>query len=266
MDSNPLASESLCRRKHYTVTVPCDLIIPAFNEVENIDALFDELDPLREAGVIHSIILADNGSTDGTADAAKKRGAVVVCEPRRGYGMACLKALEWIEQQDSQSDIIAFLDADLSDDASALPDLLAPIESGDADITIGSRVRKSHPGALNFVQRFGNRLACSLIALFTGRRYSDLGPFRAVTREALKRLNMADRTWGWTVEMQMKAAMLDIPVIEVDVPYRRRRHGRSKISGTVRGVITAGSKIIITIFALRLRRRSIRATAATRCH
>lgn len=260
-----MASESSCRLKHYTVTVPCDLIIPAFNEVENIDALFDELDPLRESGIIRHIILADNGSTDGTGEAAQKRGAVVVREPRRGYGMACLKALAWIESQEHPPDHIVFLDADLSDDATALPDLLKPLQDGEASIVIGSRVKKAIPGALNFVQRFGNHLACTLMAIFTGRRYSDLGPFRAVTREALQRLHMADRTWGWTVEMQMKAAMLDIPVIEVDVPYRRRRHGRSKISGTVRGVITAGSKIIITIFLLRLRRRSIRA-AAIRCH
>jgi len=240
-----------------------DLVIPAFNEVENIDALFDELQPLRDAGVVRTIILADNGSTDGTGDAAAKRGAVVVHEPQRGYGAACLRALKWIEDSgEPVPGIIAFIDADLSDDATALPELLTPLQDGEAAIVIGARVRKALPGALNFVQRFGNRLACTLIAICTGRRYSDLGPFRAATADAMRRLRMADRTWGWTVEMQMKAALLDLTVAEVDVPYRRRRHGRSKISGTVRGVLAAGTKIIVTIVALRLRARAIRRAAA----
>ncbi|MCZ6835537.1 MAG: glycosyltransferase family 2 protein [Planctomycetota bacterium] len=242
--------------------MPCDLIIPAYNEIENIDALFDELKPLRESGVVRHVVMADNGSTDGTGEAAQKYGAIVVQETRRGYGAACLAALAWIEQQgEPYPGVIAFLDADLSDDATALPDLLKPLESGEAQIVIGSRVKKAIPGALNFVQRFGNRLACTLMAIFSGRRYTDLGPFRALTYEALGRLNMADQTWGWTVEMQMKAALLDIPVVEVDVPYRKRRQGKSKISGTFKGVITAGSTIIITIFALWLQRGAIRAQA-----
>lgn len=241
----------------------CDLIIPAYNELENIEALFDELDSLSEAGVIRHIILTDNNSTDGTADAAKIRGAIVVHEPKRGYGAACLKALEWIKDQGQPNEggVIVFLDADLSDDASALPRLLAPIESGAADITIGCRVKHAEPGALNFVQRFGNSLACHLMWVLGGRHYHDLGPFRAIRSETLAKLNMADRTWGWTVEMQMKAALLDIAVTEVDVPYRCRRHGRSKISGTIRGVIGAGTKIITTIFALWWRKKAIIAAA-----
>ena len=240
--------------------MPIDLIIPALNERPNIDPLFDALVPLQEE--IRHLILADNGSTDGTAEAAAARGAVVVCEPRRGYGAACLAALDWIERQPSAPAIVAFLDADLADDPSQLPALLEPIRSGRAEIVIGSRVRYAEPGAINFVQRFGNRLACTLMAILGGRRYSDLGPFRAVSWAALRRLSMADRTWGWTVELQMKAALLDIATIEIDVPYRPRPHGKSKISGTVGGVIRAGSKIILTIIALWLQRSAIRVAGA----
>ncbi|MDY7107529.1 MAG: glycosyltransferase family 2 protein [Planctomycetota bacterium] len=240
-----------------------DFIIPALNERENIDALFDALQKVRAEGgggvALRHIVLADNGSTDGTAEQAAARGATVVHEPRRGYGAACLKAVDWFDGQEAPPDVIAFLDADLSDDPAALPTLLAPLARGEAEIVIGCRVKLAEPGALSFVQRFGNNLACALMALLTGRRYRDLGPFRAITWPALKRLAMADRTWGWTVEMQMKAAMLEMPVAEVDVPYRRRREGRSKISGTLRGIITAGYKIIITIIALRLQRRRLAA-------
>ena len=130
--------------------------------------------------------------------------------------------------------------------------MLAPIRDGHAAITIGSRVACAEPGALNVVQRFGNALACTMMWALTGRRYRDLGPFRAVRADVLDQLQMADPTWGWTVELQMKAALLRIPVVEIDVPYRRRHSGRSKISGTLRGIVTAGSKIIVTILALRL--------------
>ncbi|MHC4947930.1 MAG: glycosyltransferase family 2 protein [Planctomycetota bacterium] len=235
-----------------------DLVIPAFNEAMNIDALFDALDPLR-AGVLRRVVLADNGSDDGTAAAAAARGAVVVHEPRRGYGAACLRALEHVRRE--PPDVVAFLDADLADDPARLPDLLSALEDGSARIAIGSRVRLAEPRALSTVQRFGNALACGLMALLAGRRYRDLGPMRAVAWPDLERLAMADRTWGWTVEMQMKAALLDMPVVEVDVPYRRRRGGRSKISGTVSGVLRAGTKILLTIVALRLRRRGIVAAA-----
>ena len=227
----------------------CDLIIPAFNELAGIDPLFDALEPLRGTVLRHNV-LADNGSTDGTPDAAARRGATVVHEPRRGYGAACLRALRWIDDLDEPPRIVAFLDADLSDDPAALATVLAPIEQGRAELVIGSRVRRADPGALSFVQRFGNGLACLLMWLTTGRRYHDLGPLRAVRYDTLKRLDMADPTWGWTVEMQAKAALAGIPSIEVDVPYRRRAHGRSKISGTVRGVVTAGTKIIVTIFVI----------------
>lgn len=232
----------------------CDLIIPAVDEAANIDRLFDALEPLR-GGVLRHVVLADNGSTDRTPEAAARRGAVVVREPKRGYGAACLKALKWIGDLDEPPEIVAFLDADLSDDPAALPAVLAPIEQGRAELVIGSRVKRAEPGALKLVQRFGNALACLLIRITTGKRYHDLGPLRAVRFDTLQRLEMADRTWGWTVEMQVKAALAGVPTVEVDVPYRRRAHGRSKISGTVRGVVAAGTRIIYTIIALWWRHR-----------
>lgn len=229
--------------------VQCDLVIPALNEEPNIDALFDALAPLK-GDPIRRVILADNGSSDGTAAAAAARGAIVVSEPSRGYGAACLKALQWIERQATPPDVVAFLDADLSDDPAALELLLEPIRAGHAEIVIGSRVRMAEPGALSPAQRVGNRIACLLIRMLTGRRYTDLGPFRALRWSTLQRLQMSDRTWGWTVEMQLKAALQRIPTEEVDVPYRPRAAGRSKISGNVRGAVAAGAKIIVTIVGL----------------
>lgn len=237
----------------------CDLVIPAFNESINIDPLFDELEPHR--GLIRHIVVGDNGSTDDTAAKCESRGAIVVHEPQRGYGAACLKALAWIAAQPEQADAIVFLDADLSDDPAELERLFEPIAAGRAEIVIGSRVRRAAPGALNAPQRFGGWLACTLMRLSTGRRYTDLGPFRAITPGALDRLHMADRTWGWTVEMQMKAALLGMPVEEVDVAYRKRRAGKSKISGTLRGIWAAGWKILSTIAILWWNRRAIRAQA-----
>ncbi|MHC4416533.1 MAG: glycosyltransferase family 2 protein [Planctomycetota bacterium] len=235
----------------------CDLVIPALNEASNIDALFDALEPLRGT-ILRHIVLADNGSTDSTADRAAARGAVVVHEPARGYGAACLQAIEWLAEQDTPPETVAFLDADLSDDPAALPALLAPIEQGRAQLVIGSRPRRAAPGALTFGQRVGNRLACRLMAMLTGRRYRDLGPFRALRWSTLERLQMTDRTWGWTIEMQTKAALLGIPTLEVDVPYRRRASGRSKISGSLRGAAAAGTKIIWTIISVWWRNRKIR--------
>lgn len=240
----------------------CDLVIPALDERANVDDLFAALAPYRGV-VIRRIVLADNGSTDGTAEAAGAHGAIVVREPRRGYGGACLKAIEWIADAPDPPDVLAFLDADLSDDPSAVPDVVEPIRRGEAEFVIGSRVRLADRGALTHVQRGGNRLACALMAVLAGGRYTDLGPLRAIRWPVLEGLAMADRTWGWTVEMQMKAAIVGIRTVEVDVPYRARSAGRSTISGTYRGAFGAGWKIIATILMLWWRRNRIAARYQT---
>ena len=231
-----------------------DLIIPARNEQTNIGPLFDAL----PRTYFRHVIVANNGSTDRTAQLAAARGAVVVSEPTPGYGGACLAALAWIEGLGDPPEQVAFLDGDLSDDPARLPQLGAAIEADEADLVIGSRTRLAEPGALSAAQRFGNRLACALIRLLTGRRYTDLGPMRVVRYESLKRLNMTDRTWGWTVEMQYKAAILPLRTAEIDVPYRRRRSGRSKISGSIIGSIRAGRSIIVTILSLWWRQKKSR--------
>lgn len=226
--------------------VTVDLIIPARNEEANIGALLAALP--RE--ILRHVIVADNGSTDQTAKLARDNGAVVVHEPQRGYGAACLAGLEWIAAQKKPPDAVAFLDADLADDPAQLPALIAPIATGEADLVIGSRRRLAQPGALTSTQRFGNALACWLIRLITGHRYSDLGPMRVIRWSSLRILAMSDRTWGWTVEMQFKAATRGLRAVEIDVPYRCRNAGQSKISGSWVGSIRAGWKIIATIATL----------------
>ena len=223
-----------------------DLIIPARNEEVNIGALLAAL----PQETLRHVIVADNASTDQTAKLARDGGAVVVHEPQRGYGAACLAGLAWISALDHAPDAVAFIDADLADDPAQLPKLCAPIATGEADLVIGSRRRLAEPGALTSSQRFGNALACGLIRLVTGRRYRDLGPLRVVRWSSLQTLAMTDRTWGWTVEMQFKAATRGLRTVEIDVPYRCRNAGQSKISGSWIGSIRAGWKIITTIATL----------------
>ncbi len=225
-----------------------DLIIPARNEQSNIPALFEQI----PTTLFRHIILADNGSSDRTADLARDRGAIIVHESQPGYGAACLAALKWIADQGHASApaAVAFLDADLSDDPSQLPKLCEPILENRADLVIGTRARLADPGALDPHQRFGNWLACKLIALTTRKRYRDLGPMRIINYQSLQQLNMQDRTWGWTVEMQFKAARQNMNVVEIDVRYRKRRSGKSKISGSLIGSAKAGFKIIGTILTL----------------
>ncbi|MEZ6193831.1 MAG: glycosyltransferase family 2 protein [Phycisphaerales bacterium] len=225
-----------------------DLIVPARNEETNIVALMAAL----PAGFFRHVIVADNGSTDRTAALAREHGAIVVHEAQPGYGAACLAGLKWIGElgEDQSPDMVAFLDADLADDPGELPKLCEPVISGRADMVIGTRVNLAEPGALDPHQKFGNWLACRLIGLTAGKRYKDLGPMRVVRWDCMQRLAMCDRTWGWTVEMQFKAARLGMRVTEIDVPYRKRRSGKSKISGSLIGSARAGTKIIVTIFAL----------------
>jgi glycosyltransferase involved in cell wall biosynthesis len=187
--------------------------------------------------------VVDNGSRDGTAAVARAAGARVVWEPRRGYGQACLAGIEAA----GGADILVFLDADHSDDASQLDALLAPILAGTADMVMGSRqLGRRAPGAQPWHAVLGTRLSVVLMNLLVGTRATDLGPFRAITADGLRRLGMQDRTFGWTVEMQLKAARRGLRVEEVPVDYRPRI-GRSKVSGTVSGSLRAGAKILGTI-------------------
>lgn len=224
-----------------------DVVIPALNEEGNMAALLSALTGTGSQAGWRHVVVCDNGSTDGTAAAARAGGAVVVSEGQRGYGAACLAGLRWIAQQATAPDAVAFVDADLSDDPATLPRLVATMQTQAADLVLGSRRRWAEAGALDPHQRFGNALACVLLQWTTGHRYTDLGPMRVVRWSAMQRMRMADRTWGWTVEMQFKAVKLGLRVVEVDVPYRRRRSGRSKISGSLVGSVRAGTTIISTI-------------------
>ena len=220
-----------------------DAVIPALDEEVSLGAVLDAI----PSPLVRRVIVADNGSRDGTARVARARGAHVVLEPRRGYGAACLRALEAL--QSDPPEVVLFLDADGSDDPSEAPELLRPILEGRADLVIGSRVLgRAERGALTPHARFGNWLATRLLRALYGARYTDLGPFRAIRYGALQSLGMKDRDFGWTVEMQVRAARRGLRHMEVPVRYRRRV-GRSKISGTVGGSVRAGVKILATVFA-----------------
>lgn len=216
------------------------VIIPALNEATTIAGVILSI----PGNTVTEVIVADNGSTDATALEAETVGARVVHVPRRGYGSACLAALAIVPN----AQVVVFLDGDGSDDPSELPRLLEPILSGRSDLVIGARVSdRAEPGSITLAQRLGNALATSLIHWIYGVRFTDLGPFRVITREALDRIQMEDPDYGWTVEMQIKAARLGLRCEEVPVTYRRRAGGQSKVSGTLRGVVGAGIKILWTI-------------------
>jgi glycosyltransferase involved in cell wall biosynthesis len=216
------------------------VIIPALNEAASIGRVLDAI----PRDLVSERLVVDNGSTDETARVAGEHGARVLAEPERGYGAACLRGIAAV----SSPDVVVFLDGDFSDHPEELPLLLEPIRSGAADLVIGSRTRKPEARAALLPQaRFGNWLACRLMALFFGAHHTDLGPFRAITALALARLAMRDRDFGWTIEMQVKAARAGLRVVEVPVSYRKRI-GQSKVSGTVLGSVRAGVKILIVIF------------------
>jgi glycosyltransferase involved in cell wall biosynthesis len=224
------------------VTAPIvDVVIPALNEERAIGRVLDEVPKDR----VRTIVVCDNGSTDHTREVAEEHGAVVVREEERGYGAACLRALAHLRHD--PPDIVVFLDADYSDHPDELPSLVEPIAAGRADMVIGSRaLGRAERGSLTIQQRVGNRIAATVLTRLYGANATDLGPFRAIRWRSLERLRMRDRNYGWTVEMQIKAARLGLRVEEVPVSYRVRI-GDSKVSGTLRGTIGASRKIIWTL-------------------
>lgn len=217
------------------------VIIPALNEEQSIAHVVCSL-----PSTVSEIVVVDNGSNDRTSDVARAAGAIVLREVRRGYGYACLTGIAFALQ--SKPDVIAFVDGDLSDYPEELSRILGPIEHDGMDLVIGSRmIGKREDGAMLPQAIFGNWLASALIKLFWGYRFTDLGPFRAVRVDALERMNMTDPTFGWTVEMQIKAAKLKMKCTEVPVRYRKRI-GASKVTGTFSGTVSASVKILFTIF------------------
>ena len=225
-----------------------DALIPALDEEDAIGPVVEGLTALG----LRRIVVVDNGSTDATAHRAQRAGAEVVSESRRGYGQACLTGLAYLGAD--PPDVVVFLDGDGADDPEDLPALLAPIRSGQAEFVVGSRVLgESENGALTPVQVFGNWLSCRLVKLAFGADFTDLGPFRAIRWSSLISLHMVDRDFGWTVEMQAKAARRGLKCQEIPVRSRRRLAGQSKISGTIRGSFKAGTKILYTIGKVALR-------------
>ncbi|MDG2303360.1 MAG: glycosyltransferase family 2 protein [Candidatus Binatia bacterium] len=239
--ANPAEEPSSLRR--------VGVVVPARDEADGLALLIPAL-----AGFgLGQLVIADNASSDGTGTVARGLGADVVREEQLGYGAACVAALGALR---ADIEIVVFLDADLADDPEQLPRLVAPIQAGEADLVIGCRPPELRArGAMTPPQAFGNRLATWLIRLLWSHAYTDLGPFRAIRRSSLEQLDMADRRFGWTVEMQVRALQEGLGVQEVEVPYRARAHGLSKISGTAAGVARAGGSILYTIGRLWLAER-----------
>tara|TARA_R110001632_G_scaffold26776_1_gene72134 strand:- start:937 stop:1626 length:690 start_codon:yes stop_codon:yes gene_type:complete len=219
------------------------VIIPAFNEADSIAHVINEIPK-----TVSEVIVVNNNSTDDTVKNAEKAGATVLSETRKGYGYACLKGLDYIAAKSKQPDIIVFIDGDYSDYPEELDKIVAPILENDIDFVVGARTKSlREEGSMTPQQVFGNWLATFLMSLFFGAKFTDLGPFRAIKYEKLKELNMEDKTYGWTVEMQLKVLKKKMTYTEVPVRYKRRI-GISKVSGTVKGSIFAGIKILGWIF------------------
>jgi glycosyltransferase involved in cell wall biosynthesis len=220
------------------------VIIPAFNEEDSIGKVLHDIPKY----LVNEIVVVNNNSTDSTAKVAAENGAIVLHENIQGYGAACLKGINYLKEKQNKPDIIVFMDADYSDFPQELALVIQPILDKKADLVIGSRALGNREnGSMTIPQIFGNWLATNLMYLFYKAKYTDLGPFRAITWEALEALKMEDKNYGWTVEMQIKAAKLKINATEVAVNYRNRI-GVSKVSGTVKGTIMAGYKILFTLF------------------
>ncbi len=221
-----------------------DVIIPVYNEADSIAYVIRDI----PKDLVRHIIVCNNNSTDDTPDIARRSGAIVVDAPARGYGNACLKGIAYIAGQNIKPDIVVFLDGDYSDYPGQLPEVVAPIILENFDMVIGSRaLGKMEQGSMMPQQIFGNWLATRLIKIFFGYTFTDLGPFRAIRYDRLLELQMTDKTYGWTVEMQVKAAKKGFRCKEVAVDYKKRI-GESKVSGTIKGTILAGYKILWTIF------------------
>ena len=220
-----------------------DVIIPVFNEEASIGLVIDDI-----PSFVRYVVVANNGSTDATAKVAESHGAIVVTETQKGYGSACLCGIRYLKSLSKQPDVVVFLDGDYSDYPSQMGDVIAPLVNEDVDLVIGSRaLGQREAGSMTPPQIFGNWLSTTLIRWLYGYSFTDLGPFRGITWEALERLEMKDKTYGWTVEMQVKAANLKMKTAEVPVDYKKRI-GVSKISGTVKGTFLAGYKILATIY------------------
>jgi len=217
------------------------VIIPALNEEENIRDVIINLPDF-----VDYIIVADNGSSDMTADIARANNAIIVFEPEKGYGSACLKAIEYLK--DVKPDIVVFTSGDRSDDPALMESLIKPLINGH-ELSIGVRKKELvEKNAMSFTQRWGNWLAVRLIYLVWRKKFSDLGPYRAIMWESLLSLNMCDKDFGWTIEMQIKAARLKMKYIEVPVSYKKRIAGKPKIAGTISGTLKASHKILWWIF------------------
>jgi len=218
------------------------VIIPALNEEEPIAGVMREV---AAAKIPSEIIVVDNGSTDQTAYRARAAGAKVVAEPKHGYGRACIAGTRALSPE---CDIVVFLDGDGSDRPEFMKQLVDPIAHGTHDFVIGSRTRgQREPGSMNFQQILAGRIAGLILRLLYGVRYTDMCPFRAIRRDALERLGMREQTYGWNLEMQMKAARARLRILEIPVNHRRRAGGTSKVSGTLRGTFVAGVRIIATL-------------------
>lgn len=220
-----------------------NVIIPAFNEEDSIANVIKDI-----PSIVDEIIVISNNSTDNTIENAKKAGATVLSEEQKGYGFACLKGMDYIAKKDVKPDIIVFLDGDYSDYPEQLTEIVAPIINKNIDFVLGARVKElRETGSMTPQQIFGNWLATFLMRLFFKSTFTDLGPFRAIKYNKLLALQMEDKTYGWTVEMQLKVLKQKMSYIEIPVKYRNRI-GVSKVSGTVKGSIFAGVKILTWIF------------------